>query len=176
VSYHQYYCDKCKTEIEIKIYSLDGEWFLVEELTPEEIAKLPEDVDPRFLDKETKLKDVPSFVKCPDCGNKKAAKIIHEVEGWVKGNCFTNRERERKFHEYGMDKKRAETFYQESIQASKDRMKTGGEMYKKVSPDMDHMRSTGRVKKLSDKESLQKKEKLKQVNTELQKQTKKPKG
>lgn len=176
MSYHQYYCDKCETEIEIKIYSLDGEWFLVEELSPEEIAKLPEDVDPRFLDKETKLKDVPSFVKCPDCGNKKAAKIIHEVEGWVKGNCFTNRERERKFHEYGMDKKRAETFYQESIQASKDRMKTGGEVYKSVVPNMQELAQQGKARRVSDGEAVENKKKLEVYQKHLEKTQKKPKS
>lgn len=174
MSYHQYYCEKCDSEVEIKIYSLDGEWILVEELTEEEIAKLPEGEDPRFHDKETKLKDVPSTVKCPSCSSK-CKKIIHEVEGWVKGNCFTNRERERKFHEYGMDKKRAETFYQESMQASKERMMTGGEVYKKVAPDMNYMRASGKVKKLSDKESSEKKQNLEKINVELSKQVKKPK-
>jgi len=172
MSYHQYYCDKCETEIEIKIYSLDGEWILVEELTPEEIAKLPEDVDPRFLDKETKLKDIPSFVKCPGCGNKKCGKIIHDVVARIKGNSAQNRSRERDFMANGYNKEQAHKFYKESMEASKERMKTMGEVYKPVAVNPQELVKQGQAKKLSDKEKAQKIEIGKKVQQEVAKHRK----
>lgn len=174
MSYHQYYCSRCEQEFELKIYNDENKWILVEELSEKEIAALPESEDPRFFSKETTLKDIPETFKCPECG-KKSKKVINEVEGWVKGNCAVNRERERKFHEYGMNKQQSENFYKESIEASKERMKTGGSVYKKVDANMEVLQKQGLARKLNDKESADKRERVKGLQQHLAKTVKKPK-
>lgn len=176
MSYHQYYCEKCEEQFELNIGLVEGKYILFLPFTKEEEEKLwAEGKDPRFLEKEVKLKDLPMSPPCSHCGSNKTSKIIPEFEGWMKGNCFTNRQRERRFHEYGMNKKQAENFYKESMQASKERISSMREVYKDVVPDMNHMRKTERVKKLSDKDSAAKKERLKKVNIELQKPIQKKK-
>lgn len=176
MSYHQYYCDKCEKQFELNIGLVEGKYILFLPFTKEEEEKLwAEGKDPRFLEKEVKLKELPMSPPCSFCGSNKTSKLIPEFDGWMKGNCFTNRQRERKFHEYGMNKRQAENFYKESMQASKERIATMGEVYKEVVPDMNHMRNTGKVKKLNDKDSAAKRERLKKVNVELRKPIEKKK-
>lgn len=176
MSYHQYYCDKCEKQFELNIGLVEGKYILFLPFTKEEEEKLwAEGKDPRFLEKEVKLKDLPMSPPCSLCGSNKTSKLIPEFDGWMKGNCFTNRERERRFHENGLNKRQAENFYKESMQASKERVATMGEVYKKVDPDIGHLRNTGQIKKLNDKQRSEKIENLKKTNIELQKPLKKKK-
>jgi len=176
MSYHQYYCDKCEKQFELNIGLVEGKYILFLPFTKEEEEKLwAEGKDPRFLEKEVKLKDLPMSPPCSFCGSSKTSKLIPEFDGWMKGNCFTNRERERKFHMKGLNRKQAENFYKESIEASKERISTMGEVYKKVDPDIDHLRNTGQIKKINDKQRAEKIENLKKANIELQKPLKKKK-
>lgn len=170
MSYHQYYCGECEQQFELNIGLVEGKYILFLPFTKEEEEKLwAEGKDPRFLEKEVRLKDLPMSPPCSHCGSDETSKLIPEFDGWTKGNCFVNRERERKFHLSGMNKKQAENFYKESMQASKDRMADMGQVYKKVVPDMEYMRNNGKVKKLNDKDRAAKKERLEKVNIELNK-------
>lgn len=168
MSYHQYYCEKCEEQFELNIGLVEGKYILFLPFTKEEEEKLwAEGKDPRFLEKEVRLKELPMTPPCSKCGCSKTWKIIPEFEGWMKGNSFNNRQRERKFHEYGMNKKQAENFYKESMQASKERIATMGEVYKRVDPNPTELAAMGRAKKLNDKETAAKKETAKKVNAEL---------
>ena len=170
MSYHQYYCGECEQQFELNIGLVEGKYILFLPFTKEEEEKLwAEGKDPRFLEKEVRLKELPMSPPCSHCGSDETSKLIPEFDGWTKGNCFVNRERERKFHMSGMNKKQAENFYKESMQASKERMATMSDVYKKVDPDMAHMRKHGVVKKLNDQDRAKKRENLKKVNIELDK-------
>lgn len=168
MSYHQYYCDKCEKQFELNIGLVEGKYILFLPFTKEEEEKLWEEgKDPRFLEKEVKLKDLPMSPPCSLCGSNKTSKLIPEFDGWMKGNSFTNRQRERKFHEHGLNKRQAENFYKESMQASRERIDTMGEVYKKVAPNPEELSKMGRARKLNDKEVTAKEETAKKVNSEL---------
>jgi hypothetical protein len=170
MSYHQYYCDKCEKQFELNIGLVEGKYILFLPFTKEEEEKLwAEGKDPRFLEKEVRLKELPMSPPCSYCGSKKTWKIIPEFDGWMKGNCFANRERERKFHEHGMNKKQAENFYKESMQASKERISTMKEVYKEVVANPVELSKMGKARKLTDKESAQKRENAKKIGAELSK-------
>lgn len=181
MSIHNYYCDKCEIvcELELNPVEVNAKGFMnrdagyytkimVSSLSEEEIKALPEDKDPRDYEKfvEIKYKSVPDSIKCFQC-NKKAGLMVEQFEGWCKGNCFTNRERERKFYQNGMNKFQAERFYKESIDASNERHGTMKEVYKKVSPDMEHYAKHGLAKPCKDPGV--KAEKLKRINAEISK-------
>jgi hypothetical protein len=68
-----------------------------------------------------------------------------------------------------MDKKQAETFYNESIAATKERVKSGHQHYKKVSPNYKVLAQQGQVRKLNDQETANKVQNLKNNNRVLTK-------
>lgn len=174
MSYHQYYCGECEQQFELNIGLVEGKYILFLPFTKEEEEKLwAEGKDPRFLEKEVRLKDLPMSPPCSHCGSDETTKIIPEFEGWTKGNCFVNRERERKFYLNGMNKKQAESFYKESMQASKERIATMGDVYKRVEPNLPELQKMGKAKKLNDKETAEKREKSKVVTRELNKRVSK---
>lgn len=173
-----YVCSKCGQEDLHKICQDwsgrdDSIWREDIELSEKEAAKLPSWDDPRFHTKEVEYgKELPEKLKCSKCNKKTSLLTFSDASapvGIVKGNCFTNRERERKFYENGMDKQQAERFYKESIEASKERVNKGGEShYKRVDPDLEFMRKNGLVKKNTDAEKALKKENLKKINARIQ--------
>jgi len=169
MAYHQYNCKKCKKDFELNIGLIEGTYILFIPPTPEEEEEFwANNKDPRDHWLEIPLKDLPDSPPCSYCGSKRTQKLMSDtVDGWCKGNCFTNRERERKFHEKGMGKKQAENFYKESIQASWERRETMGEVYKKVVPDIDHLRKHGVIKKANDKRVAVKKEYIRNANIKL---------
>jgi hypothetical protein len=168
MAYHQYKCKKCECEFELEIGLIDGQYILRVPFTEEEEEEMwAKGIDPRFEETELTLKELPMSPPCMQCDSNETEKLMPEFNGWCKGNCFTNRERERKFYEKGMPKDQALNFYKESIQASKERIATGGVHYKEIVPDMDHMRKHGVAKKLNDKQVANKREYLKKANTKL---------
>jgi hypothetical protein len=68
-----------------------------------------------------------------------------------------------------MDKKQAEKFYQESCEASKERVKSGGQHYKKVVPNYKVLAEQGQVRRLNDQERADKIQNLKNTNRVLTK-------
>lgn len=178
---HNYYCEKCDavSQLELNPNESNAKGYvdrkagyytkiLISSLSEEEIKALPMEKDPRDYEvyKTIKYKKVPEHIKCFECGTKSGL-MMESFEGWCKGNCFTNRERERKFHVTGLNKFQAERFYKESIEASKERHGTMGEVYKKVSPDVEHMFKHGRAKPCKDPGV--KAERLKKINAEIAK-------
>lgn len=69
----------------------------------------------------------------------------------------------------GMDKKQATKFYEESIAASKERMKTGEQHYAKMVPNLKQMEAQGKIKKLSPEAREQSRQGLKQANIHMTK-------
>lgn len=190
MSFHQYKCNKCEKNLDIVATPIDqnikgyvdtkkgyecGYSVLVSSLSEEEIKNLKDWQDPRdFEVYETTIisasGDIPVTFKCPECKKGVMEKIIGEnLSGYVKGLCFTNLERERKFYQKGMDKQQAENFYKESIAASKERIDSGKEHYKQVVPDLDHMRKTGQIKKVSDKKKKERMDNIKRMNQHIHK-------
>jgi hypothetical protein len=178
--FHNYYCKNCDKEFSLLISAAETNIkgyvnfdkgyevsYLVSSLTPEQAKKLPDHERPEDYDKwkVVRYKDIPENPKCPECFKSKTSKLITNFSGYVKGNCFTNRERERKFYEKGLDKQQANTFYNESIEASKERIKSGGVHYKKVDFDMEFFAKKGLAKKTDN--MTKKIDNLKKYNAEL---------
>lgn len=195
MSLHSYSCSSCGETADLNIEAVETDVkgyvnhklgyscsysFLVSSLSEKEIKRLKDWEDPRDFEKYETIYftldgDIPLKVPCIFCEDGVLEKKIPNINGWTKGNCFTNRERERQFYQHGLNKKEAERFYKESIEASKERMSTMGDVYKRVDPDIDHLRKTGQIKKINDKKKAEKIENLKKINIELQKPLKKKK-
>jgi hypothetical protein len=168
MAYHQYKCKKCEHEFELSIGLVDGKYILYVPFTEEEEEELwAQGKDPRFEETELPLKELPESPPCTNCDSEETEKLMSEFNGWCKGNCFTNRERERKFYEKGMDKQRANEFYKQSMEASQQRMMTGKEHYKQVVPDMKHMMDKGVAKRTPDDKVAAKRDYIKRVNVKL---------
>jgi predicted nucleic acid-binding Zn ribbon protein len=146
-----YKCDDCDLRFEERFYHDKGKILL---------SDSDEEVNDEIYD---------SYV-CPKCHAKAKRLLFQEgqdLPGWVKGNCFTNRERERKFYEKGLDEQQARRFYKESLEASKERINTMGEVYKEVAPDMTEMVKNGAVKKVAPKEADKRKKAFTKVVKEI---------
>lgn len=177
-----YICNVCGQEDLHKIYQDwsdrdDGIWRESIEMPPEKAAKLPEWDDPRFHEKEVEYgKELPEKLKCSKCKKKTSILTFDSADApnmIAKGNTAVNRQRERDFHQYGMNKQQAENFYKESIEASKERIKSGGVHYKPVDPDINYLRSEGKVTRVKDGDVSKNKEYLKKANVKLTENLKK---
>ena len=170
-----YYCPKCEFQdvrkfyIEDKIYK---EEVLVKSLTQEEIDNLPEWDDPRLYEEYDTVEygeRPPETVKCTKC-NKKIGRDEDDIPGIMEGRNSISKLKERqRYAQYGMDKKQANTFYNEAIQASKERVKSGGQHYKRFVPNGPALEKMGLAKKLDSKKSQHSKQFLKDVNRKLTK-------
>lgn len=170
MAFHQYLCNDCNTEFELQIGLFEGKYILyIHPSIEEEKALWDAGKDPRDSIIEIPLPGLPENPPCTNCGSENTGKLMHETGGWVKGICFTNKERERKFYEKGMDKQQATEFYKQSMEASKERMQTGGTHYKQVVPDMNYMRKTGQVKKVSDKKKKERIDNIAKMNQHIHK-------
>jgi hypothetical protein len=109
-------------------------------------------------------------IKCPNCKRKteKRASIYYFSVGEGRNSYKSLKERMRYAHE-GMDKKQAEKFYKESCEASKDRVKSGDQHYKRVVPNFKVLEQEGLAKRVSDEQSLKNRENLKQANISITK-------
>lgn len=180
---HQYTCDNCNSLIEMEFIpndinargevNLSGGYyckFLVSSLSEEQIKELPEHLDPRDYElyETIKYKNIPSKIRC-EC-NKFAYQIVtHDFNGFVKGDCHTNRKRTKDYYYKGLDKEQAHQFYQESIKLSKEAMATGHRAYKKVDPHLPSLLKEGKIRKTTDKERLERINTLHNANVELAK-------
>jgi hypothetical protein len=117
--------------------------------------------------------DYPDTIKCPTCKKQteKRASIYYFSVGNGRNSYASMKERQRYAME-GMDKKQAEQFYSESIEGSKKRQKSGGQHYKKVTPNYEVLREQGQVRKLNDQERANKIENLKRINQVITKEGK----
>lgn len=100
---------------------------------------------------------------CPMCGKKDTKCMGENPLGAVKvkgGGDELNRGKRKleKFVRDGLGKEEAEKFYRESIAASKERMKSGGDHYEKVLMCPEELRAQGKAKKVSDMEARKKME------------------
>jgi len=110
-------------------------------------------------------------IKCPTCKKEteKRASIYYFSVGEGRNSYKSLKERQRYARE-GMDKKQAEQFLKESCEASKDRVKSGGQHYKRVVPDYEAMHRQGKVRRLNDQERADKIESLKRTNSMITKE------
>mgnify|MGYP000011524386 CR=1 FL=1 len=104
-------------------------------------------------------------IECPCCKKEteKRVSIYYFSVGESRNSHSSLKERMRYAHE-GMDKKQAETFYNESIEASKKRVKTGDQHYKKVGVDWKQLEQKGDVKRNSPEQASKNRETLKKAN------------
>jgi len=173
--YYNYYCTECDTEELRHIPLVDDvftEQVLVSSLSQEEIDALPDWDDPRDYEvyEEVKYGDMPpNTVKCNNCGDV-ADRLVDRPPDIKHGrNSYHALKERQRFAMEGMDKKAAEKFYKESCEASKERMKSGGQHYKKMVPDFDYLEKQGQVKRLSPEAREKKVQNLKNNNRVLTK-------
>jgi hypothetical protein len=97
-------------------------------------------------------KKPPSRRKCPECN--KSAKRFYNVEINAKIGGVTEKTKRmgRDFAEHGYNKQQANQFYENSIENSKERQKTGWQHYKAYEPDFKVLEKQGVVRRTSDKQ------------------------
>jgi hypothetical protein len=147
------------------------EQVLVSSLSQEEADALPDWDDPRDYEvyEEVEYGDMPpDVVKC-SCGAI-ADRLVTGAPDIKHGrNSYHALKERRRYAIEGMDKKQAEKFYQESCEASKERVKSGGQHYKKVVPNYKVLAEQGQVRRLNDQERADKIQNLKNTNRVLTK-------
>jgi hypothetical protein len=119
--------------------------------------------------KENKEKKHPS---CPICDSTNTKCMGQEPPNYkvIGGETLVkNRRKLEKFVRDGMEKGDADRFYNESIAASKERMKSGGEQYSKVVMNPEELASMGQAKVVSDKERSEKMKVAKAVTADAAK-------
>ena len=172
--YYNYYCVECEKEDLRHIPMVDGiftEQVLVSSLSQEEIDALPDWDDPRDYEvyEEVEYGDMPpDVVKC-SCGGI-ADRLVTGAPDIKHGrNSYHSMKERMRYAREGMDKKQAETFYNESIAATKERVKSGHQHYKKVVPNYKVLAEQGQVRRLNDQERADKIQNLKNTNRALTK-------
>ena len=172
--YYNYYCVECEKEDLRHIPMVDGiftEQVLVSSLSQEEIDALPDWDDPRDYEvyEEVEYGDMPpDDVKC-SCGGI-AERLVTDAPDIKHGrNSYHSMKERRRYALEGMDKKQAETFYNESIAATKERVQSGHQHYKKVVPNYKVLAEQGQVRRLNDQERADKIQNLKNTNRILTK-------
>lgn len=172
--YYNYYCLECDKEDLRHIPMVDGvftEQVLVSSLSQEEADALPDWDDPRDYEvyEEVEYGDLPpDVVKC-SCGSE-ADRIVTDAPDIKHGRNSYHAMKERRRYAYeGMDKKQADKFYKESIDASKERVKSGHQHYKKVVPNFKVLEKQGRVKRRTKQDHTDMAQHLKNTNRVLTK-------
>tara|TARA_R100001510_G_C7528152_1_gene120729 strand:- start:62 stop:622 length:561 start_codon:yes stop_codon:yes gene_type:complete len=170
--YYNYYCVECDKEDLRHIPLVDDvftEQVLVSSLSQEEIDALPDWDDPRDYEvyKEVKYGDMPpDDVEC-SCGGT-AERLVDGAPSIKHGrNSYQALKARQKYHMDGMDKSQAEKFYKESCEASKDRIKSGDQHYKRVVPNWKVLEKEGKVKRVDSGQATRNRELLKQTNIQL---------
>jgi hypothetical protein len=109
-------------------------------------------------------------IECPTCKKEtdKRASIYYFSVGEGRNSYKSLKERQR-YARDGMDKAQAEQFLKESCEASKDRVKSGEQHYKKVVPNYEVLRQQGKVKRLNDQQRADKIQNLKNINRSVTK-------
>ena len=175
--YYNYYCTECETEELRHIPLVDDvftEQVLVSSLSQEEIDALPDWDDPRDYEvyEEVKYGDLPpNTVKCNNCGDIADSLVAGPPDIKHGRNSHHAKKERMRFAKEGMDKKAADKFYKESIEATKERVKTGDQHYKRVYPKWDVLEKQGVVKRVTDTaKSTQNRQALKQANIQVTKE------
>tara|TARA_R100001443_G_scaffold101175_1_gene108969 strand:+ start:924 stop:1481 length:558 start_codon:yes stop_codon:yes gene_type:complete len=172
--YYNYYCKECDKEELRHIPLVNGiftEQVLVSSLNQEEIDALPDWDDPRDYEvyKEVKYgKMPPDVVECY-CGGE-GDRIVGDAPTIKHGkNSYHALKERQRYNHYGMDKKQAEKFYTESMEATKKRVKSGDQHYKKVVPNFKVLEKEGVVKRRTKGDAQQQAQNLKDMNRSLTK-------
>ena len=172
--YYNYYCVECEKEDLRHIPMVDGiftEQVLVSSLSQEEIDALPDWDDPRDYEvyEEVEYGEMPpDDVKC-SCGGV-AERLVGGAPDIKHGrNSYHSMKERRRYAYEGMDKKQAEKFYKESIEASKERVKSGHQHYKKVVPNFKVLEQQGKVKRRTKQDHTDMAQHLKNTNRALTK-------
>ena len=172
--YYNYYCVECDKE-ELRHIPLVDDVFteevLVSSLSQEEIDALPDWDDPRDYEVYEKVTygDMPPDVVDCQCGGK-GERLVDDAPMIKYGKNSYHAKKERmRYATQGMDKKQAHKFYEESIAASKERVKTGDQHYAKMVPDLKKLEANGKIKKLDPRRAEGSREALKKANIVLTK-------
>lgn len=109
-------------------------------------------------------------IECPCCKKEteKRVSIYYFSVGEGRNSYRSLKERQRYARE-GMDKEQAEQFLKESCEASKDRVKSGGQHYKKVVPDFKALEQQGLVTRRKQGDTQEMAQRLKDNNRVLTK-------
>lgn len=107
-------------------------------------------------------------IQCPTCKKEteKRASIYYFSVGEGRNSIKSLKERQR-FAREGMDKKQADQFLKEACEASKDRVKSGEQHYKRVVPNYKVLAEQGKARRLNDQETANKIENLKRTNASI---------
>ena len=172
--YYNYYCLECEKEELRHIPIVDGiftEQVLVSSLSQEESDALPDWDDPRDYEAYKEVtygEEPPDVVEC-SCGSK-ADRLVSGPPDIKHGrNSYHSMRERQRYAREGMDKKQADTFYKESMEATKERVKSGHQHYKKVVPNYRVLAEQCQVRKLNDQETANKIQHLKNTNRVLTK-------
>lgn len=113
-------------------------------------------------------------VRCPECEEwceqivckpgEEPPGLIFKGHGW-----YTNKSRDRKYAEKGMDKQTADRWLNDEIKNSQERLNSGNQHYKRYTPDYESLHKAGMVKRVSDKRAIEKKEMSKKLTEEAYK-------
>ena len=117
--------------------------------------------------------DVLDGVPCPECSDYSPRYMTAGSFPSIHVKGFTeklSRQELKKFTD-GMDKETAETFYKDSIDASKDRIDNMQDVYKKVDMDIPHFMSAGVVTTNSEKKQIEKRAQIKKNAQEVVKRS-----
>jgi len=103
------------------------------------------------------MNKAPSKGKCPECG-KMGYRVYGNAGLQFKGDDWdTNSYKNKRFREEGWDKDTANEFLETEIENSKERMKTGGQHYKKmVISEEDALKNGIAVKRVTDEKAKHK--------------------
>ena len=180
---HTYTCDNCGNSEYRNIYQEEdlswAELCFIKGATKAQLAKMDfaKGDDPRTLEVWEVVNygdGIPDKVKCNKCKKKKAMFNPPDLPNIKSGrNSYAAKRERQRYARDGMDKKQAEQFYKESVEASKERVKSNGavsEHYKRVVPNYKDLHKQGHVKRLTDQESSDKVKYLKDANVSLSKE------
>jgi len=109
------------------------------------------------------LGTAPKQTECPECGELKSRNWGSVSEFRMKGDCHTNRVRERDYYINGMDKDTAEEYYAGAIKRTEKGLKTGWQNYSKYTPNYENMRKAGKVTRRTDYEAKEAMERSKKM-------------
>jgi hypothetical protein len=172
--YYNYYCAECDKEELRHIPLVDDiftEQVLVSSLSQEEIDALPDWDDPRDYEvyKEVKYGEMPPDVVDCQCGGK-GERLVDDAPMIKHGRNSHHAKKERmRYAMEGMDKKQGDKFLTESIEATKKRIKTGDQHYKKVVPNFKVLEKEGVVTRRTKSDAQQQAQNLKDMNRSLTK-------
>jgi predicted nucleic acid-binding Zn ribbon protein len=125
-----------------------------------------------YWEVERSMDNPPKKGKCPQCGKMGNRCFTAPALHFVGPDFYVNQARGEKYAKQGMDKDTANQFLNNSIKASKQNMRQGGQHYKPMFLDEDYAVKKGMAKKASDKQTNAKREGAKELVKEAAKRVK----